>query len=44
MTHFKIGRAASQILGVSHRALYDREKKGWIHTIRTLGNTRLAVF
>ena len=38
------GKEASKILGVHQRTLYQWEKKGWIHTIRTLGNTRLAVF
>jgi len=41
MSNYKIGREASQILGVHQRTLYQWEKKGWIHTIRTLGNTRL---
>lgn len=40
MTKYLSGKAASELLGVHQRTLYQWEQKGWINTIRTKGGKR----
>lgn len=41
MSKYVGGKEASEKLGVHQRTLYQWEKKGWIHTMRTKGGKRL---